>query len=294
MAGHGTAGEWRSDMNDARALTTIRDTLAAAGHVDVALHLFDELPSTSRWLEAHADASGSAHAASPVLCAVDLQSAGHGRRGKTWVSVRGNVAVSLLEHLPIALSSLGGLSLVTGMAVADALIETTGLDVRVKWPNDVLIGDAKIGGLLMGVQACPAAEAAGPCTRVVSGIGLNVVRDERVSELGIGGTSLASAGAVDIDRDRLVGLVAARVLAAHTRFAEYGWAAFAERWPTLDALAGRRVDVYLGDGLQSGRALGVDADGALRVDIAGVVRSFHGGEVSVRPLRSDRSDRTTA
>ena len=79
---------------------------------------------------------------------------------------------------------------------------------------------------------------------------------------------------------------AVRVLDAHARFAAEGWAAFADAWPALDALAGREIDIHLGDDPLAGRALGVDADGALRAEVDGEIRTFHGGEVSVRPART--------
>lgn len=282
---------------------TIAAALAAAGREHVTLHLFDELPSTSRWLEARAadgHAADVAHGAPPALCTVDLQSAGHGRRGKRWVSVPGNVAVSLLEHLPLGLADLGGLSLVTGIAVADALGEATGLDVRIKWPNDLLVDGAKLGGLLIGVQVCGTGGGTGggagggaggvrePCTRVVTGIGINVVHDPRVEALGIGGTSIVGT----VDRDRLLGTIAARVLDAHERFAALGWAAFADAWRSRDALVGRDVDIHLDGEVLRGRALGVDIDGALRVSIDGTERNFHGGDVSVRPHDSSATGGT--
>jgi len=281
--------------------TAVAAALRRCGRSDVALHLFDELPSTSRWLEeraARADRQKPAaegvptdtvHGAPSVLCAVDLQSAGYGRRGRRWASVRGNVACSLLEHLPLALADLSGLSLVTGIAVAAALREETGLDVRIKWPNDLLVDDAKVGGLLTGVQGCHQGVGATPCARVVSGIGLNVVHDPRIAAFGIGGTSLAAAGVTAVDRDHLLGLVGARVLDAHARFVREGWAAFAEAWRPLDALAGREIDVLLGKVRVRGRGLGVDGSGALRVEIDGTERLFSGGETSIRPVRTGTS-----
>ena len=202
------ASRWTAVTDDvehrAAPRTPSRDAVAEAFGADSppTLHLFDELPSTSRWLETRAAegvAGDVAHGEPPVLCAVDLQSAGHGRRGKRWVSVTGNVAVSLLEHLPLVLAGLGGLSLVTGIAVADVLEEEAGREVRIKWPNDVLVDGAKLGGLLIGVQPCDAHAPDAPCTRVVTGIGLNVVRDPRVDALGIGGTSLEALGADAVD-----------------------------------------------------------------------------------------------
>lgn len=273
--------------------------LRAADIADVALHLFDELPSTNRWLETHVGRVDEPR----VLCAVDLQSAGAGRRGRGWVSARGDVACSLLERLPIAPAQLSGLSLVTGIAVANALRESSGLDVRIKWPNDLVVDGAKIGGLLTWIQARPETEAlveagAGepgvatalvvadgdrPRTVVISGIGINVAHDARLATLGIGGTSLETLGAAAVERDALIGRIAARVFAAHARFVREGWAAFADAWCPLDWLVGREIDILGKTGTERARALGVNADGALRAETGGVERVLYGGEVSVRP-----------
>ena len=261
----------------APAADVIAARLAETGLDDVALHLFDELPSTSRWLEERLETLG----AGPALCATDLQSAGSGRRGRTWVSVRGNVALSLYERLPLPPEALGGLSLASGIAVANTLRETSGLDVRIKWPNDLVVDGAKVVGLLTSVRALsvPSGTAA---TAVVSGIGINLRRDERVASLGIGGGSLEALGVELPDRDALIGDVAARVLAAHARFVREGWDGFADEWPALDWLAGREIDVHGVTGRERVRALGVDRDGSLRVGTAEGERTLHGGEVSIR------------
>lgn len=265
---------------------TLDDELRRTGATRISLHLFDELPSTSRWLETHV--SGADAVSSPALCAVDLQSDGSGRRGKGWVSVRGNVAMSLFERVLHPPAGLSGLSLVTGIAVADVLRDFCAVDVRIKWPNDLLVDGAKVGGLLTQVQVCPHSaskivDSDGRTTVVISGIGINLIDDPRVTDLGIGGTSLAAAGAAPIDRDRLLGRIASVVLAEHARFRESGWSAFAERWIPLDALKDREVDVLRGAGRERGTALGVNGDGALRVRVDGVEKAVYGGEVSVRP-----------
>ena len=264
--------------------TIIAGELRAAGVDGVALHLFDELPSTNRWLEARIPLAAERRA----LCAADLQSAGLARRGRSWVSVAGNVALSLLERLPAPPARLTGLSLVTGIAVAAVLRESGVSDVRIKWPNDIVVDGAKLGGLLATMQACPEPSATVPCTAVVSGIGLNVVHDERVAALGIGGTSLEALG-VRLEardksgRDALLGRIAARVFVEHARFLATGWASFADEWAALDWLAGRDVDVLGTTGTERARAIGVNADGALRVRVGVVERLLYGGEVSVRP-----------
>lgn len=312
--------------DDARVISKVRlrDALARAGFEGVSLHLFDELPSTSRWLEERA--CERAETISPSLCATDLQSDGSGRRGKGWVSLPGNVAMSLLERVSTPIGELSGLSLVTGIAVAEVLRETTGIDVAIKWPNDLLVGSAKIGGLLTNVQACPPVLSASESTEqstttpsgdparesernsagrstlrsaetsvetvrsddantvVITGVGINLVKDPRLSSLGIGGTSFADLGVSDVDRDRMLAQIAARLMIEHAAFLEAGWPRFAERWHSLDALQGREVIVLGQNGNERAQALGVNDDGALRVRMNGREQTLYSGEVSIRPV----------
>jgi len=280
--------------DDARVIsrTCLRDELARAGFDSVSIHLFDELPSTSRWLEERA--CDQSAVSSPALCATDLQSDGSGRRGKGWVSLPGNVAMSLLERVSTPLGELSGLSLVTGIAVAEVLRETIGIGVVIKWPNDLLVGAAKIGGLLINIQVCPpAAPAIGPAdeagnvtakTVVITGVGINLVDDPRLSSLGVGGTSVAALGAGPVDRDLLLAEIASRLMIEHALFRDAGWTAFAERWRALDALQGREVTVLGLAGSERAEAIGVDDDGALRVLMNGREQTLYGGEVSIRPV----------
>ena len=259
----------------------IERELHAAGLDDVALHLFDELPSTNAWLEENLAAIEAPRA----LCAADRQSAGRARRERGWLSGSGNVSLSLLSRPPGEPSRLAPLSLVTGVAVASVLRETSGLDVLVKWPNDIVLDGAKLGGLLATMQPRPDRSRGEAGNVVISGIGLNLVRDERLAALGMGGTSLAASGATLPDRDVLLGRLALRVFASHERFLQDGWAAFADEWRELDWLDGREIDVHGPNGTERALATGVHDDGALRVRIGGTERALYSGDVSVRPRR---------
>ena len=266
----------------APAADVIERTLREGAIEGVALHLFDELPSTNCWLEENLERIEAPRA----LCAADRQSAGRARRERGWVSECGNVALSLLTHLPAEPSRFASLSLVTGVAVASVLRERTALEVRLKWPNDIVLDGAKLGGLLATMRPRRSPSASGePRLALVSGIGLNLVHDERLAALGIGGTSLEAVGASAPARDELLGHLAVSVFGHHERFLEEGWAGFADEWRELDWLAGQSVDVHGPDGVERGLALGVHEDGALRVRIDGRERALYGGEVSVRPRK---------
>jgi len=212
----------------------------------------------------------------------ERQTAGRGRRGRAWASpLAANLYLSLARRFESGLARLGGLSLVAGIAVADALQGLGVAEARLKWPNDVVVEREgrlrKLGGILVEGGG----EYAGPA-RAVIGIGLNVrmpaATGESIDQPWI---DLQSLGA-DASRDRIAAAVLARLLPALARFDAEGLAPFLPAYAAHDALAGRPVRLLAGDGEYPGIALGVADDGALRVRTADGERSFHAGEVSLR------------
>jgi BirA family biotin operon repressor/biotin-[acetyl-CoA-carboxylase] ligase len=181
------------------------------------------------------------------LCVVaEEQTAGRGRLDRSWVSPpRAGLTFSLLLR-PVT-DDLGWVPLLGGLAVATALREQTDLDAVVKWPNDVLVGERKVAGLLS--EAVDGA--------VVLGVGLNVTTrpeelpDERA-------TSLAQVGARTTDRDTLLRAVVRQMSFTPEDRASYR---------VLCATLGRRVQLSLpGGALVEGEAEAVDDDGRLVVD----------------------------
>ena len=275
----------------------IARALAAAGHPDVRVHVFAELPSTNAWLVRHAptDASGASGASVPALCIADSQVRGAGRRGRGWRSVPGDLTLSLRRDFVSSPARVAPLGLVTGVAVARALRAAAGVDVRLKWPNDLLLGGSKLGGLLIESRSGGGgAGGRGTGCTAVGGIGVNLVGGGTRT----GGAPVATLGAHGVGpgaRDALAVAVAAGVLDAWARFDEGGWAVFEDDWRELDALDGRAVRVHEGaprvEGADEdagthfdGVARGVDAGGALRVERAdGRTVAVHAGDVSVRP-----------
>ena len=116
-----------------------------------------------------------------LVCTAEQQTAGRGRRGRQWVSpYASNLYLSLLWEFSQGAAALEGLSLAVGVAVARALRACAVPYVQLKWPNDVLYGGAKLGGILLEMTG----DAAGSC-QVVIGVGLNVAMPA------------AAAGAID-------------------------------------------------------------------------------------------------
>jgi len=134
----------------------IESALTAAGDdTRWNVEVFDQLPSTNDYLRHKPAARADGNVIE--LCATDWQTAGHGRRGKQWSSQPGNVTFTLRQTLQRPASELLGLSLVTGIAVATVLKHGLGVPAQIKWPNDIMVDERKLGGLLIELMpACGA------------------------------------------------------------------------------------------------------------------------------------------
>jgi BirA family biotin operon repressor/biotin-[acetyl-CoA-carboxylase] ligase len=243
------------------------------------VELVDQLDSTSTELLRRSQRR-DIHGA---VLAAEWQTAGRGRRGRTWTAVAGgSLTFSLGWRFEQGAGFLAGLSLAVGVAVARAL-EKEGYDgVELKWPNDLIYRHHKLGGILVELNG----DALGPST-VVVGVGLNVrlpremKKDiaQAVTDLG----AVAGRGAPPIDRNRLFARVAPEVATTLERYAEGGFAAFAPEWQQRHAYQGKPVKLILPDGAAvKGTVAGVDASGAL-VLADGPRRSrFLSGEISLR------------
>jgi BirA family biotin operon repressor/biotin-[acetyl-CoA-carboxylase] ligase len=212
----------------------------------------------------------------------DWQHAGRGRRGRQWLSPPAvNLQFSCLKRFAGGYNALPGLSLAAGIAAARALQDCGARGVALKWPNDLVHGDAKLGGILVELGG----EFMGPCHAII-GIGINVhlsgamrtVLDRPCMDL----TSLC--GGTAPSRNTLAAASIGRLVEALDAFGEAGFAAFAEAWVERDALAGRRIRVESTHDAFDGVAAGVDARGALKVHTDAGTRSIDSAEVTVRPV----------
>jgi BirA family biotin operon repressor/biotin-[acetyl-CoA-carboxylase] ligase len=220
-----------------------------------------------------------------VVLLAEHQTGGRGRRGRSWASPLGaNLYMSIDRPFRGGLARLAGLALVAGVAVAGAL-RALGCHARLKWPNDLVLDDgdgglAKLGGLLVEGGG----EHAGPA-RAVIGLGLNLRMPDRAAErIDQPWADLGDCLGPGVSRDDVAAAVVSALLPALERFDAEGLAPFLEAYMALDALAGRRVAVQVGERNCTGEALGPDASGALRVRLGdGRGQVHHAGEVSVRP-----------
>jgi BirA family biotin operon repressor/biotin-[acetyl-CoA-carboxylase] ligase len=243
------------------------------------LEVHESLASTSdRLLAVHDLPAGRFDA-----CLAEYQSAGRGRRGKRWVAPRASgLCLSMNWNHPDAPAALGALSLAAGVAALRALGRLGFAGLALKWPNDIVHDDRKLGGILIDLRG----EAAGPAY-VVVGIGMNVnlpaASRAQLAAEGVDALDLATLG-VPPSRNSLAATLIAELAAALFEFGARGMTAFADEWRAADALAGRVVAVLQGGVVLEGRARGVDEAGALLLEVDGVPRRIVAGDVSVRPV----------
>ena len=235
------------------------------------IHIAERTPSTQ------ADALAStAPARGCALFLAEHQLAGQGRHGRAWVSAPAgaSLAMSLLRRFERPMAQMSGLSLVIGIAIAEALAVA---GIGLKWPNDVVCGGRKLGGILVNLRAAP-----GGASDAVVGIGLNLALPD-ASGIDQPWTDLARCGAPPRTRNLLVATLLEHLLPELARFEAEGLSPFLARWRALDAYAGREVRVLDGDRVHEGRLDGITASGALRLRSGGEECIFHSGEVSLRP-----------
>jgi BirA family biotin operon repressor/biotin-[acetyl-CoA-carboxylase] ligase len=220
---------------------------------------------------------------SQVLLA-EFQTAGRGRRGRKWLAPPGgSVCLSLSWTFSQMPRDIGALSLAIGVCVLRAL-RAHGLEnARLKWPNDVLIGDAKLGGILIELRA----ESAGPAC-VVVGIGLNVALGETLREAiaakGLPAADLASAGVDPGERNALAASLIDGCLRGLREFELDGLRPFIEEWNRADALCGREISLQGAEERARGLARGINLAGALMVETPDGLRAYLSGDVTVRPV----------
>ena len=243
---------------------------AVRGRFDV--DSVDECDSTNGVLMRRA-AEG---APSGTVLVADQQSAGRGRRGRSWIaSPQSGLTFSLLWRFNRPLTALSGLSLAVGVALIEALQSLGAQGISVKWPNDVLYHDAKLAGILV--------ELAGDTRGALAiiGIGLNLRSPE--AELPQPVCGLDGIVRNHPDRHLLLARILIALAGVLDQFNACGFAALQARWQQYHAWQGQQVRV-LGDGSTelSGACLGADLDGALLLETPQGVQRFLSGEISLR------------
>jgi BirA family biotin operon repressor/biotin-[acetyl-CoA-carboxylase] ligase len=241
------------------------------------VHLFDSIDSTSDW-SLRELRQGREPA---FVCIADHQSKGRGRRGRHWLSPPdANIYCSLAWHFELAADRLGVLSLAQGVAVIKALEKIGINNAWLKWPNDVLIKGEKIAGILIETS-----DVRKDSCNVVIGIGVNFRMPDNITpESGMRWTDVAhSNSAMPADRNRLLAILLDEAVSMCRLYQQKADAILADIKAELDVLNNREVNVHLDNGDRlTGKVLGVNERGELRVLVKGKERVFNSADVSLR------------
>ena len=215
------------------------------------------------------------------MCLAKHQSAGRGRNGKSWHSPAG--AGLLLSVGSVAPKPPdGSLALALGVAIAEGLEDFVRGPVQLKWPNDLVAQDRKLGGIL--VETSTQGEAG---RRVVAGVGINIRVSEEQREWVAKDGGMSPAGLSELDRretpepDFLAAAMITAIAEVLDRHPVDGFARWADRWGRRDWLAGKRIAAVCSADSHVGEAAGVDASGALLLKESDGERRILSAEIRV-------------
>lgn len=234
---------------------------------------FDEIDSTNTYVKSMVERD----AREGLVALADFQRTGRGRLDRQWSSPpRASLLCSILLCPDLAADQLQLVVAVVALATRSALERLSGLRVGLKWPNDLVVGESKLAGLLAEVVATPRGFA------VVVGLGLNLTYD---GPSDVKATSVRAATGITIEPMGLLDIVLEEVESRRALLdSDAGRAALRHDYQGALVTTGQRVRVELDNGVLEGTATGVDDAGQLLVDVDGVLKTFGAGDVvHVRP-----------
>ena len=243
------------------------------------IHRYDSIDSTSS--EALRMVEKGAPEGTVVIS--QTQTAGRGRRGRTWSSTpNAGLYLSLILHPHKPLDQLWQMAFIAALATAESIIKVSDLPARIKWPNDILINGRKIVGILVETKPIPGKST----SAVILGIGVNVNTADFPQEIREKASSMFLERGTDQPFD--VFDVESELLSSlNSRYTEYlqtGFSSILDGWRALDCTSGRVVTVSTPGGIITGKAEGVDDIGDLLVrKDDGSLAKLVSGEVLLSP-----------
>ena len=224
---------------------------------DYHLLSFDELDSTNE--EAKRLAKGGGHHGAVIWA--KKQEAGKGRLGRTWISSNGNLFVSVLLHPDKPMKELGQLSFVAAVAAIEALdpLLPPGRRLQCKWPNDILLGGKKVGGILLESFQCGKSDKGRPW--VVVGVGINVESFPPRTEFPA--TCLKDAGVELVSAKIILSRFIHHFIDCYNEWDIKGFAPCRRKWLKSAWGMKQRLKARLPDSEQEGYAEGIDLNGSL-------------------------------
>ncbi len=236
------------------------------------IHYFKEVDSTNDVAKYLAEKG----AEEGTVVVAEIQNRGKGRRGKTWISPPGGVWMSIILRPDITPSRAPQLTLVTGVAVAETLKKELNLDVGIKWPNDILIGNKKVCGILTEVNA-----SINKVNYVIVGIGIDMNVDVPLfpPDLQKGATSLKNELDTEINGAILVQKFLLNMEKLYSKFNAGKFPDILNEWRFLSKTIGSKVEVRTRGKTVRGYAVGINKDGILILELDdGSLRKIISGE----------------
>jgi len=256
--------------------------LSESSKLNCSIEVLQQVESSSDYILAQPDERDI----NGLVCLAECQTSGRGRRQRGWhASPYRNVILSMGWCFDEGMSGISGLGIAAGITLVRALHEAGfAKDIGLKWPNDIVCNDRKLGGLLIDVRG----EHYGPC-QVVLGLGLNLFLSEedqqKIDQVSIGLDQISST---PIDRNLLIADIINSLAELFETYSSSGFRYYHQSWRDFDCLYNRPVIVLRGDTTFSGVAKGVDESGALLLDEGKlnqgkqIYSRFYSGDVSLR------------
>lgn len=239
----------------------------------IKIAILEKIGSTNDYLKNDSDQDNK-------ICLAEMQTNGRGRLNRQWHSPFGqNIYFSLRYAFQKDMSELSGLSLVTGLAVCSAIESVTQLNnLKVKWPNDILVDQQKIAGILIDINA----ESNGFCN-VIIGIGINVNMQHALKkEIDQPWNSLKIITGEYIDRNLLCAALINVLINYLERFSKFGLPDFIKEWKEKDYLFGKPISVMSGQKKVMGIGSGINTQGHLALRMSDKTeKTFSSGDTTL-------------
>lgn len=248
----------------------IADLLARRPDLSLDIRWEDSLPSTMDLVATAAEA----RADEGLVIGAETQTAGRGRRGRTWISPPG--AGLYFSYLARPTRDVGLLTLAAGVAVRAGLVRATGLAPDLKWPNDVMIGARKLAGVL-----AEAARVGTPDVAVSIGVGINVRPSALPPEVAARATCLDEAAGRPVDRGHVLAAVIEALADTLAGLSAGAADDILRSWRAASpASAGTHVAWTDASGPRAGVTAGIDDSGALLVQTPTNLERIIAGEIA--------------
>ncbi len=224
------------------------------------------------------------------VCLAEYQNSGRGRRGRKWISPFGShIYMSMYWYLEQGMAAAMGLSVVSALAVSDAIKDLYQIDVQLKWPNDIYFDGVKLAGILIDLEG----QALEPCHCVI-GIGLNINMPQKSAEqvdqpwtdlqevINKSITNSEDKKVDFIDRDELAATLITKLSLRLQQHQSEGLATMVNEWAKHDFYFNKPVKLITGTREKKGICRGINSQGALLLEVEGQISPVYGGEVSLR------------